>query len=367
MATHKAVSAGLGQVEVHMGVSLARCDRCRQAGARVCQSRGASRQVMGGRHGWCCLGCAGPSAAPGGVKCSEWGCTCQGMSDWYGTNSGVGWGCAPTAAQSWWKAQSPPCNTRNASYPCSDPPAPCHAPGCGAMPLPVNLTVFAQSRNLASKEPLPGLPYTGYPIVYDAAIHPAEVITRNAASQLLQVARNTVWIEGLASRCNPTNGFVLSWIPAARVVARANASRLLDNFTAAVRASVAKSWYHDHGGGGYEDVGATDAITSLLLTWTDGELQFFPGWPLDEAATFTRVRAYGAFLVSASQDENGAVSGVRIEAEPGTPTRNCTLVNPFGGPVRVTSEAGSVPVHDAAQGRVQFTAEGGLSYTLHPS
>ena len=117
--------------------------------------------------------------------------------------------------------------------------------------------------------------YTGYPIIYDSGIHPADVrsprfrslhstmprleigfypelcawqvITRSSDPALLQVARNTVWTDGHNVNWNPTNGFVLSWIPAARIVEKANASALLDQFEAAIRDSVYLNWYHPHG------------------------------------------------------------------------------------------------------------------------
>ena len=60
--------------------------------------------------------------------CSPWRCTCQGMSEWFGTNSGVGWGCAPMEARVWWEQRK--CGTRSTTYPCHDPPAQCAAPGC---------------------------------------------------------------------------------------------------------------------------------------------------------------------------------------------------------------------------------------------
>ena len=46
------------------------------------------------------------------------------------------------------------------------------------------------------------------------------------------MARNTVWTDGSNVAWNPTNGFVLSWIPAARIVRKENASALLDGFQA---------------------------------------------------------------------------------------------------------------------------------------
>ena len=74
----------------------------------------------------------------------------------------------------------------------------------------------------------------------------------------LKIQRWLAWVA-------QTNGFVLSWIPAARIVERSNASALLDGFEAAIRSSVYLNWYHPHGGGGYEDVGAVEAVNSMLL------------------------------------------------------------------------------------------------------
>eukprot|EP01062_Namystynia_karyoxenos_P056479 TRINITY_DN4743_c0_g1_i1.p1 TRINITY_DN4743_c0_g1~~TRINITY_DN4743_c0_g1_i1.p1 ORF type:complete len:826 (+),score=267.49 TRINITY_DN4743_c0_g1_i1:83-2560(+) len=53
------------------------------------------------------------AAAAAAWDCSVYGCTCQGMSDRYGTMAGVGFGCAPDEAQSWWKKQ--PCGTSPAA------------------------------------------------------------------------------------------------------------------------------------------------------------------------------------------------------------------------------------------------------------
>ena len=154
-----------------------------------------------------------------------------------------------------------------------------------------------------------------------------------------------------------TNGFVLSWIPAARIVERSNASALLDGFEAAIRSSVYLNWYHPHGGGGYEDVGAVEAVNSMLLLsivcpkpisprafcrcasvfclwmrdgWRsqEGFLRFFPAWPLGEAASFRGLRASGAFLVNASIDTAGTVSGVSLRSEAGG---RCEFLSPWAG------------------------------------
>jgi hypothetical protein len=101
-----------------------------------------------------------------------------------------------------------------------------------------NLTVFAQSASFMNDwnvtNETAGWPgtsrvYTGYPIIYDSGIHPADWITRSSDPALLQTARNTVWTDGTSVRWNPTNGFVLSWIPAARVVEREKAAQVRKN------------------------------------------------------------------------------------------------------------------------------------------
>ena len=54
----------------------------------------------------------GPPPTPAPWDCSLFNCTCQGFADYYGTHPGKGFGCAPPAAQNWWKQHKPhPCNT----------------------------------------------------------------------------------------------------------------------------------------------------------------------------------------------------------------------------------------------------------------
>ena len=48
----------------------------------------------------------------------------------------------------------------------------------------------------------------------------------------------------------------------------------------------------------------------------DGVIRLFPNWPADKAASFSTLRAAGAFLVSASFAD-GIVQHVQIESEAG--------------------------------------------------
>lgn len=131
--------------------------------------------------------------------------------------------------------------------------------------------------------------------------------------------------------------------------------------------------YHDHGGGGYEDVGATEAINSLLLLSVEGAVHFFPGWPLGEAASFTALRTYGAFVVSAAVSTSGAVGTIQLLSEAGAA---CTFASPWpaasGTPLVATTDGNPVPVSPAPMppkgGAVYFAfnTSAGVAYTIRP-
>ena len=78
-------------------------------------------------------------------------------------------------------------------------------------------------------------------------------------------------------------------------------------------------------GGGVEQVGATQAINDLLLLPVDGYAQqngistmhFCNGWELGEAVSFDKIRAPGAFLVSATRTAAGQLSRVKLVSEVG--------------------------------------------------
>ena len=238
------------------------------------------------------------------------------------------------------------------------------------------VTVFAQSASFLTPDwnitnqtggwPGSGRVYTGYPIIYDSGIHPADVITRSSEPTLLQVARNTVWTDGELTQWNPTNGFVLSWIPAARIVERANASTLLDGFEAAINSSVYLNWYHPHGGGGYEDVGAVEAVNCMLLLSIEGFVRFFPAWPVGETASFVGLRASGAFVVTASINAQGTVGTIELKADVGG---NFAFLSPW--PTAATMMAPAVrcggavaSVGSLGEGKFGFPTKPGQSCTI---
>lgn len=74
-----------------------------------------------------CADCSTSAAPPAGaINCTAWNCSCQAMTDMYGSDAGIGFGCAPKDAQQWW-SHVQNCKTKTATPGCTDPPA----AGCG--------------------------------------------------------------------------------------------------------------------------------------------------------------------------------------------------------------------------------------------
>ena len=108
---------------------------------------------------------------------------------------------------------------------------------------------------------------------------------------------------------------------------------------------------------GIEGAGATEALHRMLLQSHEDVLRFFPVWPKDKNASFTRLRAKGAFLVSAEL-KDGVIAGVRILSEKG---RDLTVVNPWPGKkVRVVRNGKAV---QSATGD-RFTVKTAIAETL---
>ena len=98
----------------------------------------------------------------------------------------------------------------------------------------------------------------------------------------------------------------------------------------------------------------------------EGFLRFFPTWPLGEAASFRGLRASGAFLVNASIDTAGTVSGVSLRSEAGG---RCEFLSPWAGAAAPKAVCGGAAVHVAAVAgepapRFAFSTEAGQACTL---
>jgi len=115
-----------------------------------------------------------------------------------------------------------------------------------------------------------------------------------------------------------------------------------------------------------ENIGATVAINDLLLQSHGGVMRFFPVWDATAlgAASFTTLRAYGAFLVSASVDEDGLVSPVALSSEVGG---DVVFESPWAGgaaPKVVDGSGAAVPVVAVSAGVWSFATDAGGAYTI---
>lgn len=208
-----------------------------------------------------------------------------------------------------------------------------------------------------------------YPISNFAAMWPTDEIgaTQTADKALLARAKQTVFALNnyQAKPWANTNGFCLSWPPAVRVSGQEDAVTLIGKFATAIPSTTGNNACVQNQGGMLEDIGATVAINDLLLQSHGGVMRFFPVWNATAlgSASFTTLRAYGAFLVSASVDAGGAVADIALLSEVG---EDVVFATPWeGGAPRVVDSGGApVPVSEVSAGVYSFATSAGASYTI---
>jgi hypothetical protein len=115
------------------------------------------------------------------------------------------------------------------------------------------------------------------------------------------------------------------------------------------------------GGGGIENVSPSLAVTEMLMQSHEGVIRLFPCWPRELDARFGKLRAVGAFLVSAEL-KKGVVSGVAISSEAGG---ECTILNPWPGH-KVKISRKSRPMESAAGERLILKTARGERLELAP-
>jgi polygalacturonase len=211
-----------------------------------------------------------------------------------------------------------------------------------------------------------------YPVVYYGHIHPAAQITRRSASaEMLQTARNTIEQINTMNGWVPDNGLCMAWPPAAVVTDNASHTSLMmqggllrvmsPNFVPQIQAGCVS-----------EQAGATQAVNDLMLASYDGLIELFPaGWVAGSNASFTTLRARGAFLISASWSRGAVLDGVKLLSEAGS---DVAMINPFSslgnGELPMVTELGTgtvVKVSRTADGYSDafgFATASGKSYTI---
>ena len=220
---------------------------------------------------------------------------------------------------------------------------------------------------------------TEYAVSTFAAMWPTDEIgipqTADDDAALLARAKQTVYAltkyQGITKKgggvpFSPRNGFGLSWPPAVRLSGRGDAEELVAAFALAIVADTANNGCGLNGGGMLENIGATVAINDLLFQSQGGRMRFFPVWNATAlgAASFTTLRAYGAFLVSGTIDASGTIAPVSLESEVGG---DAVFESPWAGPAapKVTDGASAtVPVTAVSHGVYSFASKAGGKYTI---
>jgi hypothetical protein len=203
------------------------------------------------------------------------------------------------------------------------------------------------------------------PINLEGTVYPGENLAIGGDAKQLQMALNSMeemnsW--GVTRGGNSNNGFCKIFPVAARIGWPA------DDLVAKFKAAILHQWRPSNltvfqGGGGIETSGSVEALDSMLLQHEGGVLRLFPDWPTKMDASFIRLRAKGAFLIS-SEQRAGTVRYVDVTSEKGgtlviaSPWKNNTVH------VNDASKAGGSTLRPDGNGQIRLTTLPGMSYHL---
>jgi glycosyl hydrolase family 95 len=203
------------------------------------------------------------------------------------------------------------------------------------------------------------------PINLEGLVYPGENLAIGGDAQQLEIARNSMeemnsW--GVSRGGNSNNGFCKIFPIAARIGWPA------DDLVNKIKAAILHQWRPANltvfqGGGGIETSGSVEALDSMLLQHEDGVLRVFPDWPTTMDASFTRLRAKGAFLISSDQHA-GTVSYIDVASETGG---SLVIQSPWGSHnVRVSGAGkfGGRTLTPDANGHIILVTVSGGQYHL---
>jgi len=204
------------------------------------------------------------------------------------------------------------------------------------------------------------------PINMEGTVFPGENLAIGGDPHLLEVARNSLELMnswGVSRGGNSNNGFCKEFPIAARI--GWPPEDLLQKFKTAIEFQ----WRPTNltvfqGGGGIETAGSIECINSMMMQSEAGVVRIFPNWPKSMNAKFTRLRAKGAFLITAEQ-KDGLITNVEITSEKGEPL---TLENPwFNFTPRVQSASDNSPVHYTIDAHtITIPTQPGTTYNIAP-
>ena len=223
-------------------------------------------------------------------------------------------------------------------------------------------TVYYIAASIQNKSENHGLFEPGdQPINLEGLVYPGENLSIGGDPRQLQIARDSMaemnsWAANEGP--NSENGFCKIFPIAARIGWPA------DDLVSKFRAAILHQWRPSNltvfqAGGGIETSGSIEALDSMLLQHEDGILRVFPNWPSSMDASFTRLRAKGAFLVS-SEQRDGAVIFIDVVSEHGGPL---TIESPWAAH-KIGVNAGQTALNPDARGKVKLETKPRAHYRL---
>jgi hypothetical protein len=148
-------------------------------------------------------------------------------------------------------------------------------------------------------------------------IYPASQIGLSSGEKLLKIARNTYFINDRRLDDNGSN----SYLPAGARIG-VDPEFLIEGIHQNIKEFSLPNGLFRHYGGGIENLTTIPAtINEMLMQGFEGVIRLFPCWNKKSDASFTNLRADGAFLVSAElKDEK--ITSLKIKSLKG---RACNL------------------------------------------
>ena len=117
----------------------------------------------------------------------------------------------------------------------------------------------------------------------------------------------------------------------------------------------------------FENFALAAVINECLMQSYDGIIELFPNWPSTADASFSTLRARGAFLVSATVAD-GEITRIEIHSEKGNPVTLAwppmSLPAPSSAPVEIVTSDGSKFTVIPSENRLQFPTASGETYTI---
>lgn len=198
-------------------------------------------------------------------------------------------------------------------------------------------------------------------IIQMHSVYPCELIHLHSDSLLLETARNTIYYYSVSQKgfteCMNELG-LSAFVMGARTGLAPGV--LIDNMKRLIR-QARPNYLITDGHHCLEKTAVVETINSMMLQSVEDIIHLFPCWPC-QAASFKRLRAKGAFLISADTDGD-TVKNLTLHSEQGN---TCHLRNPWPGhALHVTENGKQLPV--VTNGEIcTFPTAPGKTYRICP-